>query len=239
MIELPIFISILFILTTFATLGLFLWVLKNSSSEKTQRNSFKIIVVLLGWIIIQFVLTKQGLYSDFKDSIPPKIALFGIVPTFLVMAGLFLSPSGRAFIDSLPLKQVTYLNVVRIPVEIVLFLLAFHHTLPAIMSFEGMNYDILAGITAPFIAFYGFTKMKIGRSWILLWNCISLALLITIIVISILAAPSPFQKIIFEGPEFAMFFYPFSWLPTFVVPIVLFGHFVSIRQLLKSGKTKN
>jgi hypothetical protein len=123
--------------------------------------------------------------------------------------------------------------VVRIPVEIVLFLLAFHQTLHVIISFAGMNFDILAGKTLPFIAFYGFAKTKIGRPWILLWNIISLGLLIMIIIISIFAAPSPFHKIIFEDSEFAMLFFPFSWLPKFVVTIV---HFVSIHQLIKSKK---
>ena len=231
MIGLPIYISIFFILTTFATLFLFFWAVKNSSSSKTSKNSLKILLALLGWMIIQFVLSIQGLYSDFIDSIPPKIAIFGIIPTFLIMIVLFISKSGKRFIDSLPLKELTYVSVVRIPVEIVLFLLAFYHTIPEIMSFTGWNFDILAGITAPIIASWGFTKNKIKRQWLLAWNVISLLLLLTIIVISTLSAPSPFQQFSFDGEKFGILYFPFAWLPTFVVPVVLFTHFVSIRQL--------
>ncbi|MDG1346724.1 MAG: hypothetical protein P8P77_03830 [Crocinitomicaceae bacterium] len=202
-----------------------------------KRNSLKITLVLFGWLTVQFIFNIKGLYSDFPNSIPPKIALFGIAHTSLVIAVLFFTHSGRTFIDRLPLKQITYLNVVRIPVEIVLFSLAFHQMIPVIMSFEGLNFDIFAGTTASLIAYCGYTKMKIGRSWILLWNIISLGLLITIIIIAILSAPSPFQKIIFDRPEFALFFFPITWLPTFVVPMVLSGHFGSIHRLVKRKET--
>ena len=94
MAELSAYISILFILTTFVTLGLFYWVLKNSSSEKTQRNSLKIWFVLLGWMVAQFILTIQGLYADFSNSIPPKITSFGIFPPLVTMALLFFTRSG-------------------------------------------------------------------------------------------------------------------------------------------------
>lgn len=232
---LPVGISLVFILTTFATLLLFFWVLRDSTLESTRKNSPKIVLALVAWLILQFFMTWKGIYSDFPDALPPKIALFGIIPTFIIMIFLFVSARGRLFIDSLPLKQITYLNIVRIPVEIVLFLLVVYNTIPTEMSFEGWNFDILAGITAPFIAYFGLTKGKISRKAILAWNVISLLLLLTIIVVAMLSAPSSFQMIPFDEKVFAIFEFPFSWLPTFVVPVVLFGHFVSIRRLTRSN----
>jgi len=87
--------------------------------------------------------------------------LFGILPTILTILFLFARQKGREFIDSLPLKNLTYLNVVRIPVEIVLFWLFLNQAVPELMTFEGRNFDIIAGITAPIVAYFGLTKSKI------------------------------------------------------------------------------
>jgi sensor histidine kinase YesM len=160
------------------------------------------------------------------------IARFGILPAFLIVFILFKNKRGRAFIDNLPLKQITYLNIVRIPVEFTLYFLAVLEYVPIEMSFEGFNFDILAGISAPFIAYFGFVKNRISNKWVLRWNILSLLLLIFIIVIAILSAPSPCQYVDFKNIKpFALFLFPYVLLPTFIVPIVLFGHIVSFRKL--------
>ena len=133
--------------------------------------------------------------------------------------------------DSLPLTNLTYLNTVRIAVELVLFWLFVHKAVPELITFEGRNFDILSGITAPFIAYFGLTKRKLSRPVILIWNLICLALLINIVGYALLSTPSPFQQFAFDQPNLAISTFPFSWLPTFLVPVVLFGHLVSIRQL--------
>ena len=105
------------------------------------------------------------------------------------------------------------------------------------MTFEGRNFDIIAGITAPLIAYFGFTIEKLSRQIILVWNFICLGLLINIVATALLSAPSPLQKLAFDQPNIAILNFPFSWLPTFIVPVVLFGHLVSIRQLTRRQTT--
>jgi hypothetical protein len=151
---------------------------------------------------------------------------------------LFVTKKGQRFIDSLPLKNITYLHVVRVPVEIVLLWLFLNHAVPQLMTFEGRNFDIIAGITAPVIAYYGLSKGKLNRQIILLWNWVCLALLANIVINALLSAPSPLQKFAFDQPNIAIINFPFSWLPTFIVPIVLFAHLTSIRQLTKKRYTQ-
>ena len=229
----PTYISLIFGLTTVATLLLFTWTIRNSNSETTRKKSTPIFIGLTIWLIIQTVLTLNNIYNTDTNSFPPKIFLTGILPTILTIILLFATLKGRQFIDSLHLKNLTYLNLVRIPVEIVLFWLFLHKAIPELMTFEGRNFDILAGLTAPFIAYFGFTKQNISRKAILIWNFVCLGLLINIVVNALFSAPSPIQKFAFEQPNIAILNFPFSWLPTFIVPIVLFGHLTSIRQLLK------
>ncbi|MCJ0741580.1 hypothetical protein [Pedobacter montanisoli] len=225
--------TFVFWLTTLATFAFFMIVLKNAGEETVKRNTLKIASLLMLWLILQAILTIQNVYSNDINSLPPKILIFGILPPVLTICILFITKGGRKFIDSLPLKQITYLHMIRIPVEIVLYGLFISKMIPELMTFEGRNFDIIAGITAPLIAYYGFSRKMLSRKIILIWNFICLGLLINIIVNAFLSAPSPLQKFAFDQPNIAILHFPFSWLPTFIVPIVLFGHLVAIRQLLK------
>ncbi|MFY7963831.1 MAG: hypothetical protein ACOVO1_02945 [Chitinophagaceae bacterium] len=234
--NLPIYITLIFGLTTLMTLQFFIWTIRNSNSEITRRKATPVFIGLTLWLTIQAVFSIKNIYNVNTDSFPPKIIVLGILPTVITILLLFLTTKGRQFIDSLPLKNLTYLNIVRIPVEIVLLWLFFNKAIPELMTFNGRNFDIIAGITAPFIAYFGLTKNKMNRQVILFWNFICLGLLINIVINALFSAPSPFQIFALDQPNIAILNFPFSWLPTFIVPIVLFGHLSSIRQLLK---TKN
>ena len=235
--NLPIYIALLFALTTIATLLLFTWTIRNSNTEQTRNKATPICIAFILWLLLQAVLTLNNSYNLDTTSFPPKMILTGILPAIITIIIAFSTQKGRQFIDSLPLKNLTYLNIVRIPVEIVLYWLFLNKTIPELMTFEGRNFDILAGITAPIIAYFGLTKTTLSRKTILLWNFICLALLLNIVINALLSAPSPIQKFAFDQPNIAILNFPFSWLPTFIVPIVLFGHLTSIRQLFKQKIT--
>jgi len=140
------------------------------------------------------------------------------------------------FIDGLPQSTLTFLHIVRIPVELVLYWLFLHQAVPELMTFSGRNFDILAGITAPFVAYYGLQKQLMGRKTLITWNLVALALLFNIVIHAVLSAPFAFQQLAFDQPNIAVLYFPFSWLPGFIVPVVLFAHLVSVRQLLKYEK---
>lgn len=233
--NLPLYISVAFALTTFATLALFYWTIKNSTSLSIRNKAGFIVTVLVIWLIIQAILTLNNFYKTGTNEIPPKILVFGVLPPIITIVVLFATAKGRRFIDNLPLKNITYLNFIRIPVEFILLTLFINKVVPELMTFEGRNFDIVSGITAPFVSYFGITKGKLSRNVLLLWNFVCLALLANIVIHALLSAPSPFQKLAFDQPNVAILNFPFSWLPSFVVPVVLFGHLVSIRQLTKSN----
>ena len=45
----------------------------------------------------------------------------------------------------------------RVGVEVVLFWLFIKRVVPESMTFEGRNFDIISGITAPFVAYFAYT----------------------------------------------------------------------------------
>jgi hypothetical protein len=237
--NLPSYITYLFGLTAFVTLILFHLVLKNSSDKTIILNANKITLGIVIWMIIQAILSYQNIYNTNLNAIPPKIFLLGVIPTLIIISAIFFSQKGKKFVDKLSLKSITYLNIVRFPVEIVLWWLFLNKAVPQLMTFEGYNFDILAGITAPFLAYFVFTKKLLSRKVLLIWNCLCLLLLLNIVTIAFLSAPSPLQKLAFKQPNIAILNYPFSLLATFIVPIILFGHLVSIRQLLKVTLKEN
>ena len=219
--HLPLYISIVFILTTLLTV----WFLYQAS-----RSSKTTIITILIWLTIQSIIALTGFYTD-TNTFPPRFLLL-VAPPLMLIIILFATVTGRRYIDHLNTKTLTLLHVVRIPVEIVLFWLFMNKAVPQLMTFEGRNYDIFSGLTAPFIYYFGYIKNKLSKTVMLIWNFICLVLLINIVVNAVLSAPTPFQQFGFDQPNIGVLYFPFIWLPCFIVPVVLFSHLVTIRQLI-------
>ena len=220
MLDVPIYISLAFILITLTTLAI---LYQASHSSKLMAT-----LVML-WALAQALLAYFGFYSDDNLSLPRMFVIIG--PALILIVILFFTNKGKLFIDGLDLAQLTLLHTIRVPVELVLYLLFIHQTIPDVMTFEGRNYDILAGITAPFVFYFGFRRKLMSKDLLLAWNYISLFLLLNVVVYAILSLELPFQQFGIEQPNRAIRYFPFVWLPSIVVPIVLFSHLAIIRRL--------
>jgi hypothetical protein len=216
----------------------FLWVVAltfylfiRSFIRQEIRAHFKIMIIALlaGWLLFQGIVSSKGFYLDFRG-VPPRFSL-AVGPPLLIMILIMIFK--KTWLKAFSLRTLTWIHVVRLPVEIILLGLFFDKQIPQLMTFEGRNFDILSGITAPFIAYYCFTKNTWSKSIALVWNFICLGLLLNIVINAVLSVPFQFQKFAFDQPNVAVAHFPFVWLPSFVVPIVLFSHLVCIYRLLK------
>lgn len=221
MAHISIFVIILFIVTTFFTVWLFY---KASGKSKT------VFFVLSAWMLLQAVVGLTGFYLQ-TQTVPPRF-VFLIAPGLVLIILLFLTKRGRFFIDSLQLRELTLLHTIRVFVELTLYCMFSAKLIPLLMTFEGINFDILSGLTAPVMYYLVFIVKKVDKKYLLVWNFVCLALLLNIVTIALLSLPTPFQKFAFEQSNIGLAYFPFVWLPCVVVPIVLFSHLVSIRQLL-------
>lgn len=221
--QIPNYLNIFFGLTTLFTIGIFYWAANQSKFT---------LIILLSWLILQFIIGTTGFYT-ITEGFPPRFLLL-ILPPFIFIIGLFSTTKGLLFVDCLNIRTLTMLHVVRIPVEFVLYGLYVYKAVPELMTFEGRNYDIISGLTAPIIYYLGFVKKQLNTKILLIWNFICLGLLFNIVVHAVLSAPFPFQLFAFEQPNIAVLYVPFNWLPSCIVPLVFLSHLASIRLLFNN-----
>ncbi|HEX5003581.1 MAG TPA: hypothetical protein VFW78_13890 [Bacteroidia bacterium] len=220
MLPLP-FLNGIFVLITFLCLWLF---------YRAAGKSKNVLYLSVLWLLLQALIAMTGFYRNF-EAFPPRFAL-AIGPMLLFILFLFTTTRGKNFLDTLDTARLTYLHAIRIPVELTLLLLFIEGAVPQIMTFEGRNFDILAGLSAPFVAYFAFIRGAMSRKALIAWNIICLMLLFNVVITAVLSAPFPFQQFAFDQPNIAVFYYPFIWLPAYIVPIVLLSHLAAIRNLI-------
>lgn len=217
--NLPLYVPITFGLTVLLALYLFY--------RATQSASVGLI--LLGWIAVQTALGLSGFYQVVNPT-PPRFPLL-LLPPLLTIITVMSTKRGQRLIDGLNLRLLTLFHVVRLPVEVVLFWLFVQGAVPQLMTFEGRNYDILSGLSAPVVYYVGFVRKRLSRTALIIWNVMCLGLVLNIAINGLLSARTPFQQFAFEQPNIALAHFPFVLLPTLLVPMVIFAHLAAIRQL--------
>ncbi len=219
--ELPAYINIVFVLTVLLTLWFF-W---------KATNSLVVLIISIGWLLIHGILAYKGFYQN-THTLPPRL-LLATLPPLISMIIVLVIPAGKKFVSRIRLKTLLLMSVVRIPVEVCLYWLFLNKAVPEVITFSGSNLDMISGITAPIVAAVCFRRRSFqNRNLLFAWNIIALVLLLSVVVNAILSVPSSFQRLSFDQPNIAVLYFPFIWLPGFIVMVVLFSHFVMIKRLL-------
>lgn len=219
--QLPLYISLGFGFTVLVAIWLF--------AKATYYNR-TFLIVITGWIAFQSGMGLAGFYTVTAPG-PPRFPLL-LLPPILTIVLVMSTTRGRAFIDSLDIRALTLFHLVRLPVEIVLLWLFMHRAVPELMTYEGRNFDIFSGLTAPLVYYFGFVKNQPNKPLLLVWNFVCLALVVNIAVNGLLSAPTLFQQFAFDQPNIAIGYFPFNLLPSCLVPLVVLAHLAAIQQLL-------
>ncbi len=218
--QIEVITPILFILITIFCIG---WVYLASNKNN------KILGLTLFITLAQALLAWIGFYEQ-TNRIPPRPFLI-LLPNVIIFIYLLGSANGRKWLDGIETKYLMPIHIIRIPVEIGLYFLWLLEMVPIEMTFEGLNYDILSGISALILFLFGVTKQtyKISKT-ILIWNILCLFLVLTIVTIAVLSLPIPLQVFGLNQPNIAVSQFPFIWLPTVIVPMVILSHVVAIKR---------
>jgi len=225
---LPAHVPVVFILTTLLTVGIFFYAVQSAGLRSAGAKL--LLAFTLFWLVIQAILAVNGFFHNF-DVFPPRTFAFGPLPFFILTFGYLIF--ARKFLDDLPLTVLTWIHVIRIPVELVLLWLSQKGLVPVEMTFEGRNFDILSGLSAPIVFFLAFRNGTVNGVLLIVWNGAALCLLANVVTIAVLSFPTRFQMLGFDHPNVGVTYFPFVWLPSVVVPIVFFCHVISLYKLLK------
>lgn len=211
-------------------------ILNLTKSKKTKYLIFTTIIIF-SWLIISALLAIDGTLRDFT-SVPPKLLLIIIPP---VLAIIYLSNSTRVneILINIPSSWLIYIQSVRIILEIMLWLLFIKNFIPIQMTFSGINYDILIGLSAPLVGYYCLTINKFPKLVAILWNAAGVLLISNLFLIAFLSAPTPLRKFLNEPANILPSVFPFVWLPAFIIPFIFFIHILSIKQLAYNYKINN
>lgn len=204
----------------------------NNRVNPKARWSVRILRFFAGaFLLTTGLFAMDGTFLDF-GGMPPKIFL-AIVPGFVAMLYFAFHPLVRMWVRETPQRWLIGLQTFRIAIEIQLYYLAMTPMLPKLMTFEGRNFDILVGLSAPLIAWLvhrAHVQGKNARGLVTAWNIFGLILLTNVVIHGILSSPVPFRQIFVEPPNTALATFPYIWLPTFVVPFAYLLHILSLRK---------
>jgi len=148
----------------------------------------------------------------------------------MLSVGLGVSPVGRRLAAGLPLAILVGVQSFRLPLELMMRRAYDAGLMPRQMSYSGLNFDIVTGITALAVAALLATG-RVGLRTVRAWNVMGTLLLVNIIVISWLSAPTP-MRVFKTGPANVwVTTAPYIWLPTVMVAFAILGHIVVYRRL--------
>ncbi len=223
------FIAIVAVMYSTLVMGVFY--ARNRAGDTSPIPNYVMRFCVGGFLLVTGFLALQGFFADF-NTIPPRIA----VAAGLGLGGAALFAFHRKvgqWLQFVPQSWIIAAQTFRLFVEVVLFFLATTPVLSKLMTFEGRNFDILIGVTAPILAFYVHKKKKTPekvRGLVVGWNIAGMVILANTVFHGIFSTPSPMRLFDANPPTTAIGFFPYVWLPAYLVPYAFLLHFLSLRK---------
>jgi len=183
------------------------------------------LVLLSGgiWAAICGFVGYSAVLADFS-TIPPRM-MFLFLPTFAGVVFLAFSRYGKRLTNF----SITFLvgfQSFRILVELLSHEAVSQGVAPPQMTWTGLNYDVLTGITA--LVLIPFAS-KLPKWALHAWNTAGFLLLFLVVAVAIASLPTAFQQL--KPDNVWVAYFPFIWLPTILVSFALLGHLVLFRKL--------
>lgn len=183
-------------------------------------NDKRLLVLLILWFVYVALVSYSGLLID-TQARPPRFLLMMIPVIALSVVAYKLSANKK-----LQESSLIAIHALRIPVEIGLYRLFLWGKIPQLMTFEGVNFDIVFGVSALILLLFRYLSAStLPPKLFRIWNYIGLLFLSIIVTVAILSSPLPIQLLAFEQPNVAVLIFPFTFLPALIVPLVLLTHF--------------
>lgn len=211
--------------------GLFALLVAGAHKGSGRRNTAVFVALGLGaWLLFTGALSAAGFFTNFSGK-PPRIVL-AIAPAWIVSIVLPFHPAVLRWIRAISGAWLIAPQSFRVVLEVVLWVAHSQEFFPRVATFEGRNFDIFMGLSAPVVAWICFANASAPSLRLaLVWNVVSLCFIANVVGHALLAAPTFMQTVFDDHPNILIGFFPYTWLASFVVPVAVFLNLASIRQI--------
>ena len=148
--------------------------------------------------------------------------------------GIGRSPLGARLAAGLPLSVLVGFPAYRVLVELLLDRAYREGLAPVQMTYHGRNFDVVTGVTALAVAALlasGRVPRRLVPRVVGGWNAVGAALLLNVVGIALLSAPTPLRVFHNEPANVWVTRAPWVWLPTVMVATAIVGHVLVHRRL--------
>jgi len=198
-------------------------------AQRSRSEAGRVIGVLVLWLALTAALARGGWLADWA-ALPPRIPL---LPLTVFTAALLWSLTGpaRQVIALTPRWWPIAAQSFRVGVELVLWALYAAGRAPVQITFEGRNFDVLVGLSAPLVAWL-VARGRLAPKLVLGWNVLGLLVLANTVATVLSSTPGRLHRDWPGAPFTELAGFPMVWLPAFLAPLAVFLHLVSFRQTL-------
>ena len=198
-----------------------------------RRTALAWIAGLTVWLALTLALAARGLLHF--DTVPPTMLLL-LAVTVIAAVRFTRSRTGERLALGVPLGLLVLSQGFRLPLELIMHGLYEDGLMPVQMSYSGLNFDIVTGLTAIPLGLLVLAG-RAPRGLVLAWNVMGSLLLVTVLTIAILSAPTPLRVFMNDPVNVWVTQAPWVWLPTLLVPCALIGHLLIFRRLRAGVRT--
>jgi hypothetical protein len=229
----PYWISILFIFVIIIPI----FVLANLAKEGAIQTNlasnkyYKTTITFFGiYYLYVSLMSFTGIFQE--NSLPPKIFLLTTIPLFIFL-NLFsnLNTTWKQIIANISLQSLVRFHIIRF-IGIIFFITYYYGALPKYFAISAGAGDVLAAITAIFVAKMIDNKHAYYKQITFAWNVLGCIDIINVIISGIV-----FTKISIETgsqgvTNIAVF--PFSLIPAFAPASILFIHILIFKKIFSN-----
>jgi hypothetical protein len=218
----------LLIFTSVIVFALVDWGVKKAVSSKDfdSRIISQNRIFFVSWYALLSFIASKGYFEGDSASFP--ILGYIFLASLFVSYILSLTKIGEA-LSQLDWNFVVGFHGFRVLMELALYTAYLEDKVPIQMTFLGLNFNILAGVSAIIIAPSLAYRSRLRL--IKMWNMLSLLLLFVFVAITIFTAKSNFQYFNANNNLQDLLTVPYIYIPGILVFFGFFGHWIVFKKI--------
>ena len=202
------------------------WRRTGAPANAARRASVISLLAASAWMAVTWIAAASGVLRQW-DRTPPPFGLF-VVSIVVLAFVMTYSRFGARIASGIPIWTLVLVQAFRFPLELAMHGMYTRSIMPVQMTYTGLNFDIVTGISAIPVALLAAGGG--GSRMVMAGTILGLVLLINVVTVAILGTPR-FRYFGEEHLNVWVTYPPFVWLPAVMVLAALSGHLLVFRAL--------